>query len=245
MFLRRLALVVLVLSTATGAARATEDWTADDLRRAMRDWLEANGRGNVPDEAIGPIDDRVRLAPCAERPEIAVRSARGNSFVMRCRGPVAWDFVLRVDGDAGRSVPVAVTSRTSRPDGAADERRVVVAKANLPAGAILSEDVLEERFADAVPGATVLKTVREAAGLRLISAVAPGAVLTTRNVARAPHVMKGEPVTIVAGGPAFEVVMPGRAEADGYEGALISVRNVRSGAVVTGRLGPGGVVAVR
>ena len=245
MIMRRITLAVLALAVATGAARATEDWTAEDLRRAMRGWLEANGRGVVPDEAIGPIDDRVRLAPCAERPEITPRSTRGNSFVIRCRGPVAWEHVLRVDGDAGKAVPVAVASRTTRPDAGADERRVVVAKANLPAGAILSEDVLEERFADATPGATVLKSLREATGLRLISAVAPGAVLTTRNVARAPHVLKGEPVTIVAGGPSFEVVMPGRAEADGYEGALISVRNMRSGALVTGRLGPGGVVAVR
>ncbi len=244
MIMTRIALAALALVVATGAARATEDWTAEDLRRAMRGWLESNGRGSVPDEAIGPIDDRVRLAPCAERPEITPRSTRGNSFVLRCRGPVAWDYVLRVDGDAGKTVPVAVASR-SRPDTGADERRVVVVKANLPAGAILSEDVLEERYADTAPGATVLKSLREAAGLRLISAVAPGAVLTTRNVARAPHVLKGEPVTIVAGGPAFEVVMPGRAEADGYEGALISVRNVRSGAIVTGRLGPGGVVAVR
>jgi flagella basal body P-ring formation protein FlgA len=240
---------ILLLAAASAAFAGTEparssgaDWTAQDLRRAVKTWLENNGRGGISEDEV-LVDDRFRKPACADEPNMSARSARSSSVVVRCAGPNAWEIVVRVEGDAQKSVPAVVTGAARRPGD--DDRKVVVAKANLTAGTILTVDVLEERAVDAPPGAAAIRSLEEAKGLRLVGAIAPGAVLTTRNVARAPHVLKGEPVTIQSGGSGFEVNMPGRAEADAYEGSLVSVRNMRSGAIVTGRLGPGGIVIVR
>ncbi len=230
---------------APGAASANgADWTADDLRRVVKTWLESNGRGAVAGDDL-LIDDRFRKPACGQEPNVAARSARSTSVLVRCAGPTPWEIVIRVEGDAQKATPAVVTGAARRAGEADDDRKVVVAKANLTAGTILTADVLEERAVDTAPGAAAIRSLDEAKGLRLIGAVQPGAVLTTRNVARAPHVLKGEPVTIQSGGSGFEVNMPGRAEADAYEGSLISVRNMRSGTIVTGRLGPGGIVVVR
>jgi flagella basal body P-ring formation protein FlgA len=57
-------------------------------------------------------------------------------------------------------------------------------------------------------------------------------------------VAKGETVTLVAGGAGFEISAPGRSEQDGYEGDLISVKNLKTGAVLKGRLERGKTVSV-
>lgn len=242
---RILLLAAAAAALASPAARANgADWTADDLRRVVKTWLESNGRGHVGEDDV-LVDDRFRKPACGQEPNVAARSARSTSVLVRCAGPTPWEIVIRVEGDAQKATPAVVNGAARRPGEGDEDRKVVVAKANLTAGTILTADVLEERAVDTPPGAAAIRTLDEAKGLRLVGAVAPGAVLTTRNVARAPHVLKGESVTIQSGGSGFEVNMPGRAEADAYEGSLISVRNVRSGTVVTGRLGPGGVVVVR
>jgi flagella basal body P-ring formation protein FlgA len=92
---------------------------------------------------------------------------------------------------------------------------------------------------------TAFKTVKEAVGLRLTANVGPSSILNTRNVAKAPQVLKGENVTIVAGGSGFEIIAPGKAETEGYEGDLITVRNAKTGVKLTGKLGPGAIVLVK
>jgi flagella basal body P-ring formation protein FlgA len=108
----------------------------------------------------------------------------------------------------------------------------------------LTADALEERQVHASPPAQALKSLSEAVGLRLAATSAPGIILTTRSVARAPLVAKGETVTLVAGGSGFEISTPGKAEQDGYEGDLITVKNVKTGSTLKGRLGPGKMVSV-
>jgi flagella basal body P-ring formation protein FlgA len=81
--------------------------------------------------------------------------------------------------------------------------------------------------------------------LRASGNIHPGLPLTQRHVAKAPNVLKGETVTVMAGGAGFQIAMPGRAEQDGYEGDLITVRNPSSGKTVTGRLEAGRTVYVR
>lgn len=95
------------------------------------------------------------------------------------------------------------------------------------------------------PGMTAFRTVKEAVGLRLTANVGPSSVLNTRNVAKAPQVLKGENVTIIAGGSGFEIIAPGKAETDGYEGDLITVKNAKTGVKLTGKLGPGATVLVK
>ena len=122
---------------------------------------------------------------------------------------------------------------------------VVVPRVDLSAGTILTADMLEVRAMPQSAGMTAFKTVKEAVGLRLTANVGPSSILNTRNVAKAPQVLKGENVTIIAGGSGFEIIAPGKAEIDGYEGDLITVKNAKTGVKLTGKLGPGAIVLVK
>jgi len=57
--------------------------------------------------------------------------------------------------------------------------------------------------------------------------------------------MKGETVTLVAEGDGFSISATARAEEDGFEGDLVSVRNVKSGIVLSGRVAQSGTVIIR
>ena len=127
----------------------------------------------------------------------------------------------------------------------ANHYNVVVPRVDLAAGTILTADMLEVRSMPQSAGITAFRTVKEAVGLRLTANVGPSSILNTRNVAKAPQVLKGENVTIIAGGSGFEIIAPGKAENDGYEGDLITVKNAKTGVKLTGKLGPGATVLVK
>ena len=242
-----------------------ETWNASDIRKLMRDYMQANGKPAPKDKDIWPLDDQLRLTACAEHPEIAPRSARSSSYTIRCKGPTAWTYTVSVENDsAGPARAMTVSTPQGQPAVAPSPAAVmqtaglnnnsmivrdmftaIVPRVDLTAGTILSADMLEERQMPQSPGATAFKTVQEAVGLRLTTSVGPTSILNTRNVAKAPSVLKGETVTLKAGGSNFEIFMPGRAEADGYEGDLISVRNIKTGAKLVGKLGPGGIVQLK
>ena len=242
-----------------------ENWNAGDIRKLMRDYMQANGKPAPKDKDIWPLDDRLRLAACGENPEIAPRSARSSSYTIRCKGPTAWTYTVSVENDtSGPARAMTVAAPQSQPNAPATPAAVmqtaglnnnsmiardmftaIVPRVDLTAGTILTADMLEERQMPQSPGATAFKTVQEAVGLRLTTSVGPTSILNTRNVAKAPSVLKGETVTLKAGGSNFEIFMPGRAEADGYEGDLISVRNIKTGAKLVGKLGPGGIVQLK
>ena len=222
------------------AVAETANWGAADLRREMVDWLRSNGR-NVPQpNEIGPLDPRLSVAAC-DQLDIVPRGPSSSTFLVRCRAPSEWSYVLRIDqlpqlpavrADASKAVVPEVTWV------------VVTPKVNLPTGAVLTADVLEEKRVTAAPPPQAFKTISDAVGLRVSSPIGPGLTLTTRNVARAPLVATGENVTLVANGSGFEISVPGRAEQDGFEGDLISVKNVRTGTVLKGRLERGKIVSV-
>jgi flagella basal body P-ring formation protein FlgA len=235
----------LIASVLTAAlvspalAQGDSKWGADDLRKVLSDHLVQIGRP-VPDQAkIGPLDPRMNVPAC-EKLDISSRGGSGTSFILRCEGPQAWQHVLRVDNLA----PGQAQSEVAPVATAGGLFRVVVAKVDLPAGSILTEKDLEERSVGNSPGATAVKTVSDAVGLRLTSSIGPGLALTTRHIARTPAILKGENVNLLANGSGFEITVPGRAEQDGYEGDVISVRNTRSGTVLKGRVGKGKIVSV-
>ncbi len=245
-----------------------ETWNASDIRKLMRDYMQANGKPAPKDKDIWPLDDRMRLAACGENPEIAPRSARSSSYTIRCKGPTAWTYTVSVENDTAgpaRAMTVSAPQAPQSPPPSAsspaavmqtaglnnnsmiarDMFTAIVPRVDLTAGTILTAEMLEERQMPQSPGATAFKTVQEAVGLRLTTSVGPTSILNTRNVAKAPSVLKGETVTLKAGGSNFEIFMPGRAEGDGYEGDLISVRNIKTGAKLVGKLGPGGIVQLK
>lgn len=235
-------LPILALLSLMGSALAEPGkWGADDLRQALTEHLVKTGRQAPIPSNIGPLDPRMSVAAC-EKLDITARGNAGTSFILRCDAPQAWQHVLRVDNLPPHATPVEpMVAPAAAVNG---QFRIVVAKVDLSAGSILSENDLEERPVNVSPGATALKSVADAVGLRLASSVGPGLALTTRLVVRTPTILKGENVTLLANGSGFEISIPGRAEQDGFEGDVITVRNVRSGSALKGRIGKGKTVSV-
>ena len=226
-------------ASAEPSPGADAAWGADDLRRVMIDWMSSNGRAAPDPKSIGPLDPRLSVAAC-DKVEISPRGSSSTTFTVRCKGPSDWTHVLRIDQPSQPPAPKAA----AEPSANAPSWVVVVPKVELPTGTILTAEVLEERKISSPPVGQVFKTVKEAVGLRVSYPIGPGAPLTARNVARAPLVAKGENVTLVANGSGFEISVPGRAEQDGYEGDLISVKNIKTGAILKGRLERGKLVSV-
>ena len=226
---------------ATPLAAEPGKWDVGDLRRIMMDWLRDNGRALPPASSIGPMDPRLSVAAC-DQIDISPRGGSSSTFNLHCKSPVAWSYVLRTD-QAGAQ-PVGHVDAEANAGSAAPTWRVVVPKVDLPTGAVLTAEVLEERLVASAPPSQAIKSIAEAVGLRVTSAVGPGLTLTTRNVARAPLVAKGENVTLVANGSGFEISVPGLAEQDGYEGDVIVVKNARTGVALKGRLERGKIVSV-
>lgn len=232
--------LALLLGSVEGFAQnaANPDrWGPDDLRRVLATWLEQQGTPVPVLSAIGPLDPRLQIAPC-DAPEISVRSSASTSYVLRCKSPETWQYVLRLDGDL-RSAGLA------EPRQPGQFGTIVVPRAMIPTGTVLKADMLEERPASGSAPPQAFRSVADAVGLRTNGNVQPGLPLTKRHVVKTPAVMKGETVTVMAGGSGFQIAMPGRAEQDGYEGDVISVRNVNTGKIITGRLEPGKTVHVR
>lgn len=220
-------------------------WGADDLRQLVRDYMAEKGKPVDAKVAIGPLDDRMQVTACADKPSVAPRSAYSSSLVIHCEGPQTWTYNVRVDLDGPSSSAAISVPGKAVINGPIQEWHVVVARTSLSVGTILTASMLEERTTNVAPGGSFLKTANEAVGLRLTAAMAPGIAITTRNIARAPTIMKGETVTLTAEGEGFSIATPARAEEDGYEGDLIAVRNIKSGIVLSGRVGQGGTVLVR
>jgi flagella basal body P-ring formation protein FlgA len=232
-FMRFCFAYVLAAFCAIGAlsARAQEShWGAEHIRERVAQWLSDNGRRVSSPDTIGPLDPRVRVAACEEL-QISGRSAASSSLIVECKAPAPWRFVLRTDaGPVGSILPGVPSAPGAR------EWTVVTPRTSLAAGTVLSEDALEERVVTSPPPAQALRSLSQAAGLRLTASVTAGVALTTRNVARTPLVLKGESVMLVATGSGFEIAAPARAEEDGYEGDLIAVRNIKTGVALKGRL---------
>ncbi len=232
----------LSLGAALPAFAADGVWGAENIRQAVRDYMAGSGKPLADTAAIGPLDERMQIPPCATVPTIAPRSAYSSSLVVQCAGPQVWTFNVRVDAQS--AAPVAASGKALA-NGPVQRWHVVVPRASLPVGTILTAAMIEERETDIAPGGAFLKSLDEAVGLRLTAALGPGIAITTRNVARAPTIMKGETVTLTAEGEGFVIATPGRAEEDGYEGDLVAVKNIKSGIVLSGRVAQGGVVLVR
>jgi len=243
-------LIVLSLSlpfvlTQGQVKAAGAKWGPDDLRRVMTNWLRANDKDVPEAEAIGPIDSRLALEPC-ENPIIAPRGASATTFTVKCEGPSRWDYILRTDYLSSNPTQVALRPDTTIASNKKENSwKVVVPRVDLPIGTFLTENVLEERIVTSQPSAQAIKSIQDAIGFRLIGAASPGIALTTRLVSRPPTVVKGEPITLIAKGNGFDIAVKGRAEQDGFEGELISVTNMGTGAVLKGRLEAGKIVTIQ
>ena len=240
----KIAFGVVIAGLIAGPTHAEDStWGADNIREIIRDYFVASGHALPPDAHIGPLDDRLQVTACATSPLVQPRSTYSSSLVVTCTAPTVWSYTVRVEGI--ETPPVMTVPRAISAGGPIKQWSVVVPRVALAAGTILTSDMLEERMTNQPPGGALMKGVSEAVGLRLVTALQPGNVLTTRNVARAPTVMKGETVTLIAEGEGFSISATARAEEDGFEGDLVSVRNLKSGILLSGRVAQSGTVIIR
>jgi flagellar basal body P-ring formation protein FlgA len=244
--LPRLIMVSFGCAVLCGGSLARADdavWTADHLRSLVRDYLAEAGHPVADTARIGPLDDRMKVASCEGHTRVEPRSAYSSSFVVACDGANAWSYTVRVDGVEPSKVIAPVGRAAS--GGPIQQWHVVVPRANLPAGTILTAAMIEERDVTQPPNGSFLKSADAVIGLRLTTALSTGMAITTMNVARAPTIMKGETIMLTAEGEGFSIATPAQAEEDGFEGDLVAVKNLRSGVVLSGRVAQAGIVIVR
>ena len=131
----RLLILSLVLLWAAGASAARVDQDMQHLRQLGNVWLEQQAAQEWPDvlarAQTGGVDERLRLPACADLHFSLAAGARlGNSGSVKaqCGAPHRWSLYL------------SFRIRLAGP--------VVVARRELPARALLSEDDLEIRVID-------------------------------------------------------------------------------------------------
>jgi flagella basal body P-ring formation protein FlgA len=206
---------------AGGVAQAQEIQSLESIRAAA----EAHVRAKMPPQAhgiiatAGQLDSRLRLSQCLQPLQAALPSGAQMQARMAvgvsCKHGAAWTIY----------VPVTVESEVA----------VLVLRNAAPRGARLTaSDVVPQN--QRVSGLAVAYVTDVSALERqtLKRPLAAGAVLTTDSLLPDYIVKRGEQVTLLASASGIEVRAPGRAMADGRDGARIPVQNLASLKVVEG-----------
>lgn len=179
----------------------------------------ASQPGTRVDIAVGRLDPRLRLAPCAQvQPYLPphVKLWGPARIGLRCAsGPVRWNVYL----------PITVHVYA----------RALVAAGPLASGSVLSAADLREAEVDlaAEPG-IALARADQAVGRTLARPIAPGAALRSSHLKARQWFAAGDTVRIVAVGTGYAVSGEGQALSPGIEGQAVRVRT-DAGRVVTGQ----------
>ncbi len=220
--LSRLARLVLLLFIALPAS-AQQGLDAAVIERA-RLMAETAARTVAPPGArvvveAGTLDARLRLAPCAEiQPFLpAGMAAWGRTRVgLRCLvGASKW------------SVTVPMQVRVFA--------RAVVSAGPLPAGAILTQEMLATAEIDsAAEAGAVFLEPNQVLGRSLARPLGSGEPLRQSHLKSRQWFSAGETVQVSVAGPGFAIGTEGQALSAGLEGQDVRVR-VEGGRVLTGR----------
>lgn len=227
----RALLIGLGLSQAAMAPAAEFQSHQDilDTARAFLDEQATATHGGRVEAAIGRLDRRLRLKPCAEPLQAFMpRGARlkGNTSVgVRCPGPTEWK--IYVSGSIKVFGKVVVAAEPLLRGEAITPAQVKVVDRELSGlsyGYFEQPDRLQGMLADrAIPTGTVL----------------------TPNMVEAPRLIsRGDRVTLLAGSDRIEVRMRGEAMSDGTRGERIRVKTLNSRRVIEGWVVSRGVVKV-
>jgi flagella basal body P-ring formation protein FlgA len=226
----RIAAAFLALALSTPAA------AADAVDAAARGWLERSLAREHEQVAIEPASGREALALPAGAVELKPRAC-GREAPAR-RMCVRVDVVQ--DGVTRKSIPVwfKVEAR----------RKVLVASAPVAAGSVFDPRAfaLELRDVAALNGAPLAPFAAggRAGALRVRRPLDAGQVVLASDVGPTPAVARNQEVTIRVQAGAILVETPGVALADGRLGAMVRVRNPRSGEIYDARIVDEGVLAV-
>ena len=203
----------------TGAVQAL------DAIQAAAEAAVTTTRSGVYARAARP-DPRLRLPSC-DRPLTATLPAevRGSKISVRvaCEGAASW------------SLWVPVQAETEGP--------VVVARRPLVPGTVLTEDDLSivRRRIPGLPGCCATEA-GPLLGQRVRRPVSADAPVPLQSLEAAPVIRRGDPVTVIATSPGFEVRSAAVALGDARVGDVVRVRHEGSLKVVQARADSRGVV---
>jgi flagella basal body P-ring formation protein FlgA len=221
---------LLGAALVAGVVQAAEPTPADagalpaPLQQQVRALAQAAGRhagagtGARVEVALGALDPRLRLAPCAQVQPYLPAGARpwGRTRVgLRCtEGPVAWNVYL------------PVTVKVFAPG--------VAAAGPLAAGAVLTAADVQVAEVDVAEGPTpALAQPALALGRTLARPLAAGEALRQGDLRARQFFNAGDTVQLVAVGAGLQVSAEAQALAPGLEGRSVRVRT-DSGRIVTG-----------
>lgn len=212
--------LLALLSPLAAATPLDPAWLAQVERLAGEAARQAFGAGTPTrvEVSAGPLDARLRLAPCG-RVEIywpAGHRPWGRTRVgLRCaQGPVAWNVTAPLTVQVW--APALVTTQP------------------LPTGALLEERHLRIGEADwAERDAPVMLSASALLGRALARPIAAGSAVRADDLKRRQWFAAGDVVRLQAIGPGFSVGGEGTAMTPGIEGQTVRVRT-ESGRVVSG-----------
>lgn len=220
---------LLLLYGSTALARDTQP--LDSIREAAESFMKAQApKGSTAIATAGALDARLRLAKCGGPLEVSIptgastRSAR-TTVGVRCEVGATWTVYVPVTLES--EIPVLVLQRAVARGARVTEQDVAV----------------ETRRVSGSANAYLTKI----ADLQAQTAKRPlpvGTVLSADAFVADMVVKRGEQVTLLAAAGGFEVRAPGRALADGREGAYLKAQNLSSLAVVEGVVVGPGVIRV-
>lgn len=175
-----------------------------------------------PDTRVeAQLDPALRMPPCPRDLQAAAISA--VNVEVQCPG--GWRLF----------VPVRVSRQ---------QAMVVLVEAVAPGQPVPSSALrVESRDAARLAGVPITDPAR-VVGQILRRGGRPGQVLVQADLVAAPVLKRGEPVSLVAGGPGFEVRVAGRALADAGPGEVVRVENLSSRRVLAGVVAGPGLVRV-
>jgi flagella basal body P-ring formation protein FlgA len=214
--------------------RAQMPAAAADPSKMLKMYLDAETTG-LPgrvEVTVGALDERLRLAPCAQMVPFLPTGARlwGRGLIgVRCQesaaGTPAWSVLVPVD--------VKVYGQA------------LIATRALPAGEAPAIDALELQEIELTRHAPGVITDPAAIGDGIMArTLAAGQPLRREHLRARPVIAAGEMVKLVASGSGFSVTSYGKALNAGADGQTVRVQ-ADSGRTMTGVARAGKVVEIR
>ena len=154
----------------------------------------------------------------------------GSADPVLWRGYIAYDTSRRFSVWARVRVTVPVTR--------------IVARSDIPAGALIERSHLESRTSRAFPSAHAEAAIEALLGKRARRLIPAGAGIAPRLLQAEPVVRKGQEVQVRVARGAAALSLVATAQADAQLGQPVALRNRQSGKVFRGRVEAPGLVAI-
>jgi len=227
----RRAAVLLALGAVSGAQAADGAQSLEAVRGAAEAFIRSQipGEPNTVEIEVGALDERLRLAACAE--PLRASLPAGASFrekttvAVACHSGTRWTVY----------VPVSIATNVSS---------LVLRHAANRGARVTAEDIEIQVRKVSGPSASYLTSVTELPGRTLKRPLAAGSVLTVDAFMADAMVKRGQQVTLLASAGGLEVRANGRALSDGGSADRVRVQNLASQLVVEGVVESAGVIRV-